>query len=178
MKRVVIISTSLRVRSNSDLLAEQFMKGAESAGHQVEKVELLGKQIAFCLGCFACAKLGRCVIDDDVNGIMEKVMKADVIVWATPIYYYEMSGQMKTLIDRMNAMYDRDYRFREVYLLTTAAEDEASVPQRAEAGLTGWIDCYPKARLVGTLFCGGVNEPNEIQGNAKLEEAFELGKSV
>ena len=178
MKRVVIISTSLRVRSNSDLLAEQFMKGAESAGHQVEKVELLGKQIAFCLGCFACAKLGRCVIDDDVNGIMEKVMKADVIVWATPIYYYEMSGQMKTLIDRMNAIYDRDYRFREVYLLTTAAEDEASVPQRAEAGLTGWIDCYPKARLVGTLFCGGVNEPNEIQGNAKLEEAFELGKSV
>ena len=178
MKRVVIISTSLRVRSNSDLLAEQFMKGAESAGHQVEKVELLGKQIAFCLGCFACAKLGRCVIDDDVNGIMEKVMKADVIVWATPIYYYEMSGQIKTLIDRMNAMYDRDYRFREVYLLTTAAEDEASVPQRAEAGLTGWIDCYPKARLVGTLFCGGVNEPNEIQGNAKLEEAFELGKSV
>lgn len=178
MKRVVIISTSLRVRSNSDLLAEQFMKGAESAGHQVEKVELLGKQIAFCLGCFACAKLGRCVIDDDVNGIMEKVMKADVIVWATPIYYYEMSGQMKTLIDRMNAMYDRDYRFREVYLLTTVAEDEASVPQRAEAGLTGWIDCYPKARLVGTLFCGGVNEPNEIQGNAKLEEAFELGKSV
>ena len=178
MKRVVIISTSLRVRSNSDLLAEQFMKGAESAGHQVEKVELLGKQIAFCLGCFACAKLGRCVIDDDVNGIMEKVMKADVIVWATPIYYYEMSGQMKTLIDRMNAMYDRDYRFREVYLLTTAAEDEASVPQCAEAGLTGWIDCYPNARLAGTLFCGGVNEPNEIQGNAKLDETFELGKSV
>lgn len=178
MKRVVVISTSLRVRSNSDLLAEQFMKGAESAGHQVEKVELLGKQIEFCRGCFACAKLGRCIIDDDVNGIMEKVMKADVIVWATPIYYYEMSGQMKTLIDRMNAMYDRDYRFREVYLLTTAAEDEDSVPQRAEAGLTGWIDCYPKARLAGTLFCGGVNEPNEIQGNAKLEEAFELGKSV
>lgn len=178
MKRVVVISTSLRVRSNSDLLAEQFMKGAESAGHQVQKVELLGKQIEFCRGCFACAKLGRCIIDDDVNGIMEKVMKADVIVWATPIYYYEMSGQMKTLIDRMNAMYDRDYRFREVYLLTTAAEDEDSVPQRAEAGLTGWIDCYPKARLAGTLFCGGVNEPNEIQGNAKLEEAFELGKSV
>ena len=78
----------------------------------------------------------------------------------------------------MNAMYDQDYRFREVYLLTTAAEDEESVPQRAESGLTGWIDCYPKARLAGTLFCGGVNEPNEIQGNAKLDEAFELGKSV
>lgn len=178
MKRVVVISTSLRVRSNSDLLAEQFTEGAKSAGHQVEKIDLLGKKIEFCRGCFGCAKLGRCVINDDVNNIMEKVMQADVIVWATPIYYYEMSGQMKTLIDRMNAMYEQDYKFRDIYLLTTAAEDEASVPQRAEAGLTGWIDCYPKAHLAGSLFCGGVNEPNEIKGNAKLQEAFELGQSV
>lgn len=178
MKRVVVISTSLRIHSNSNLMAEQFMAGAKSAGHIVEKIDLIGKNIAFCRGCFACAKLGRCVIDDDVNAIMKKVIQADVIVWATPIYYYEMSGQMKTLIDRMNAMYEQDYKFREVYLLTTAAEEEASVPQRAEAGLTGWIDCYPKAILAGTLFCGGVNEPNEIEGNAKLQEAFELGKSV
>ena len=177
-KKVLIISTSLRVSSNSDLLAEEFLKGAKSAGHKVEKVELLGTQIAFCRGCFACSKLGQCVIDDDVNDIMKKVMHADVVVWATPIYYYEMSGQMKTLIDRMNAMYNLDYKFREVYLLTTAAEDEEFVPRRAEAGLTGWIDCYPKARLAGTLFCGGVNKPNEIKGNAKLKEAFDLGKSV
>ncbi len=178
MKNIVVISTSLRVSSNSDLLAEEFLKGAKSAGHKVEKVELLGTQIAFCRGCFACSKLGQCVIDDDVNDIMKKVMHADVVVWATPIYYYEMSGQMKTLIDRMNAMYNLDYKFREVYLLTTAAEDEEFVPRRAEAGLTGWIDCYPKARLAGTLFCGGVNKPNEIKGNAKLKEAFDLGKSV
>lgn len=178
MKNIVVISTSLRVSSNSDLLAEEFLKGAESAGHKVEKVELRGTQIAFCRGCFACSKLGQCVIDDDVNDIMKKVMHADVVVWATPIYYYEMSGQMKTLIDRMNAMYNLDYKFREVYLLTTAAENEEFVPRRAEAGLTGWIDCYPKARLAGTLFCGGVNKPNEIKGNAKLKEAFDLGKSV
>lgn len=178
MKNIVVISTSLRVSSNSDLLAEEFLKGAKSAGHKVEKVELLGTQIAFCRGCFACSKLGQCVIDDDVNDIMKKVMHADVVVWATPIYYYEMSGQMKTLIDRMNAMYNLDYKFREVYLLTTAAEDEEFVPKRAEAGLTGWIDCYPKARLAGALFCGGVNKPNEIKGNAKLKEAFDLGKSV
>lgn len=94
MKRILVISTSLRAHSNSDLLAEHFVKGAESAGHKVEKIELY------------------------------------------------------------------------------------SVPERAEAGLTGWIDCYPKARLAGTLFCGGVNEPNEIEGNAKLQEAFLLGKSV
>ncbi len=60
---------------------------------------------------------------------MESVLNADVVCWATPIYYYEMSGQMKTLIDRMNAMFRKDYRFREVYLLTTAFENEDFVPK-------------------------------------------------
>ena len=203
MKKVIVISTSLRHGSNSDMLAEKFVEGAKAAGNEVEKVSLMGKNIQFCKGCMACqkaaskqaqsptclgpaerelarpeVKLRRCVIKDDVNDIMAKVLKADVVVWATPIYYYEMSGQMKTLIDRMNAMYEQDYRFRDVYLLTTAAEDEPETPKRAETGLTGWIDCYPKSRLAGTLFCGGVNDAREIEGNPKLQEAYELGKSI
>lgn len=178
MKRVIVISTSLRHGSNSDLLADKFVEGALAAGHEVEKISLVGKNIQFCKGCLACQQLGRCVIDDDVNAIMAKVLKADVVAWATPIYYYEMSGQMKTLIDRMNAMYPLDYQFRDVYLLTTAAEAEEQTPKRAEAGLTGWIDCYPKSRLAGTLFCGGVNQSRDIEGNPKLQEAFELGKKI
>lgn len=83
---------------------------------------------------------------------------------------------MKTLIDRMNAMYPKDYRFRDIYLLTTAAENEEFVPKRAEGGLTGWIDCYGKSALKGHIFCGGVNDPNDIAGNAKLQEAYEMGK--
>ena len=160
------------------MLAEKFVEGAQAAGNDVEKISLVGKNIQFCKGCMACHKLGRCVIKDDVNGIMAKVLKADVICWATPIYYYEMSGQMKTLIDRMNAMYEQDYQFRDVYLLTTAAEDEAETPKRAEMGLTGWTDCYPKSRLAATLFCGGVNDACEIKGNPKLLEAYEIGKNI
>ena len=160
------------------MLADKFVEGALSAGNDVEKISLIGKEIQFCKGCFACQKLGRCVIKDDVNDIMAKVLEADVVCWATPIYYYEMSGQMKTLIDRLNALYPLDYKFRDVYLLTTAAEDEEETPKRAEAGLTGWIDCFPKSRLAGTLFCGGVNDPRDIAGNAKLQDAFELGKAV
>ena len=178
MKKVIVISTSLRQGSNSDMLAEKFVEGAQAAGNDVEKISLVGKNIQFCKGCMACHKLGRCVIKDDVNDIMAKVLKADVICWATPIYYYEMSGQMKTLIDRMNAMYEQDYQFRDVYMLTTAAEDEAETPKRAETGLTGWIDCYPKSRLAATLFCGGVNDAREIKGNPKLLEAYEIGKSI
>ncbi|MBQ7690011.1 MAG: flavodoxin family protein [Muribaculaceae bacterium] len=178
MKRVIVISTSLRRGSNSDMLADSFVEGAKRAGNDVEKISLVGKDIQFCKGCLGCQKLGKCVINDDANDIMAKVLEADVVVWATPIYYYEMSGQMKTLIDRMNAMFSLDYKFRDVYLLTTAAEDEEEIPKRAEKGLTGWIDCYPKSRLAGTLFCGGVNDAREIDGNAKLHEAFELGKSI
>ena len=178
MKKIIVISTSLRHGSNSDMLADHFIDGAKSAGNDVEKISLAGKNIQFCKGCMACQKLGRCTIKDDVNDIMAKVLQADVVVWATPIYYYEMSGQMKTLIDRMNAMYELDYQFRDIYLLTTAAEDEAETPKRAETGLTGWIDCYPKSRLAGTLFCGGVNDAREIQGNHKLQEAYEMGKHI
>ena len=178
MKKVIVISTSLRHGSNSDMLAEKFAEGAKAAGNEVEKISLVGKNIQFCKGCMACQKMGRCVIKDDVNDIMAKVLNADVVVWATPIYYYEMSGQMKTLIDRMNAMYEQDYQLRDVYLLTTAAEDEEETPKRAETGLTGWIDCYPKSRLTGTLFCGGVNDAREIEGNPKLQAAYEMGKSI
>lgn len=178
MKNVVVISTSLRAGSNSDMLADKFIDGAVSVGNTVEKISLAGKNIAFCKGCLACQKLGRCVIDDDVNEIMKKVLAADVVVWATPIYYYEMSGQMKTLIDRMNAMYSLDYKFRDIYLLSTAAEDDAQTPKRAEIGLSGWIDCYPKCRLAGTLFCGGVNSPGDINGNVKLNEAFNMGTTI
>ncbi|MBP5338075.1 MAG: flavodoxin family protein [Prevotella sp.] len=178
MKRVIVISTSFRRGSNSDRLADKFVEGAQAAGNDVEKITLAGKNIQFCKGCLGCHKLGRCVINDDVNDIMAKVMEADVVAWATPIYYYEMSGQMKTLIDRMNAMYGRDHKFRDIYLLTAAADDDPETPKRAETGLGGWIACYPKSRLAGTVFCGGVNEPHAIEGNAKLQEAFELGKSV
>lgn len=178
MKKVTVISTSLRKGSNSEMLADKFCEGAREAGNDVEKISLAGKELQFCKGCLACQRLGRCVIDDDANGIMQKVLEADVVVWATPIYYYEMAGQMKTLIDRMNAMYPLDYKFRDVYLLSTAAEDDDFVPKRAEAGLTGWVDCFGKSRLAGTLFCGGVGDAREIEGNAKLQDAYEMGKRV
>ena len=178
MKKVVVLSTSLRPGSNSNMLAEQFAEGAKAAGNEVELISLRAKEIKFCVGCLSCQKTGACIFKDDVPAIMESVLNADVVCWATPIYYYEMSGQMKTLIDRMNAMYPKDYRFRDIYLLTTAAEDEKYTPERAESGLQGWIACYEKCKLKAHLFCGGVDSPKEIAGNAKLQEAYELGKQV
>lgn len=121
--KVLIISTSLRTNSNSDILARKCVRGALGAGHEVEYVSLKGKSIEYCIGCLSCIKSGSCVLKDDVKDIMEKVKQAEVIIFATPIYYYEMCGQMKTLLDRLNPLYASEYAFRDIYMIATAAED-------------------------------------------------------
>lgn len=178
MKKVLIISTSLRAESNSHGLAEAFGRGARESGHEVELITLRHKDIRFCIGCLSCQKTGRCVLNDDMPAILTKMRDADVIVFATPIYYYEMSGQMKTLLDRANPLYGSDYRFTEIYLLTSAAEDEPQVPARAVTGLEGWIECFDRARLAGTVFAGGVNDPGEIAGHPSLATAYDSGRNI
>lgn len=178
MKNILIISSSLRRGSNSEALAEQFARGASDAGNKVELVSLRGKDIRFCRGCLACQNTQKCVIADDTQAIVAKMHDADVIAFATPIYYYEMSGQLKTLLDRANPLYPSDYRFRDIYMFSSAAEDEPTTPERAVMGLTGWIDCFEKARLAGTVFAGGVNDPDEIKGHPALAEAYAVGNKI
>lgn len=177
-KNVLVISTSPRKGGNSELLADAFIGGAEESGCRVEKICLYDKSIGFCKGCLACQKTGRCVIHDDADIIAQKMRSADVIVFATPIYYYEMCGQMKTMLDRANPLYDSDYKFREVYLLATAADTEAAAADGAVKGLSGWVECFPKAKIIGTVFCGGVTGAGDIKGNTALDSAREMGKSI
>ena len=103
---------------------------------------------------------------------------AEVIAFATPIYYYEMSGQMKTLLDRANSLFSSDYKFRDIYFLSTAADDEGGVDERALHGLEGWIVCYEKCKLAGKVFAGGVNAPGSINGHSALKEAFDMGAEI
>lgn len=177
-KNVLVISTSLREGGNSETLADAFIRGAQEAGNQVEKICLYNKTIGFCKGCLACLKSHRCVIHDDGDVIAQKMKEADVLVFATPIYYYEMCGQMKTMLDRANPLYGSDYLFREVYLLATAAEKEQNAVDGAVKGLSGWISCFPKARFAGTVFGGGADAIGTISGNPALEEAYQMGKAI
>lgn len=178
-KKILILSTSLRKNSNSDALAEEFAKGAREAGHEIEKISLIGKEIQFCRGCLACQKTKRCVIHDDADKIVqEKMLHADVLVFATPIYYYEMSGQMKTLLDRANPLYPSDYAFRDVYLIATAAEDGDEVWTRAASGLEGWIACFPKSHLSGIIFGGNAIDAGAVHDSPAMKKAFDAGKAI
>ena len=178
MKHILIVSSSPRKNSNSEALALAFAEGAREAGHEAELISLRGKTVNFCRGCFVCQEKQRCVIRDDADEICQKALHADALVFATPIYYYEMSGQLKTLLDRLNPLFPSDYAFRDVYLLTAAAEAEDEVPSRAVSGVEGWVECFGKARLAGTVFMGGVTEAGENPAHPALDEARRMGRSV
>ena len=177
-KKVLIISSSPRKGGNSETLAAAFAKGAREAGNQVETVSLRDKQVGFCKGCLACLKLGHCVIQDDAVEIAAKMHDADVLVFATPVYYYSVSGQLKTMLDRANPLYDTDYAFTQAYLLAAAAEDAPETFEGTEKAVQGWVDCFPRCTLAGTVFAGGVNDVGEIAGHVALEQAYQMGKEV
>lgn len=178
-KKVLVISTTLRKNGNSDILADNFIKGALESKNDVEKISLIGKKIEFCRGCLVCQKTQKCVIDDDMKEIIEKIKNSDVIVFATPIYFYEMAGQMKTLLDRTNPLFTDEYKFRDIYLLSTSADTEERAMDGAIKGLEGWIECFEKSTLkgiikgVGADVVGSIKKYDEI-----LKEAYELGKNI
>lgn len=179
MRKVLIISTSLRMNSNSDILARECERGARDAGLDVEYVSLKGKEIKYCIGCLSCQKTNKCVLKDDVADIMAKVKEAEVIVYVTPIYYYEMSGQMKTLLDRLNPLYTSDYKFRDIYMIATAADDGDTTFDKAYRGLSGWADCFEKASLRGKVVAGGIDEAGSVNNFVDIKnKAYELGRGL
>ena len=177
-RQVVVVTTSLREGSNSDALADAFAAGALSAGHHVEKISLKGKELLFCQGCLCCQTTQACVLQDDAASIIDKLCHADAVAFATPIYYYEMSGQLKTLLDRLNPLYGTDYKFTDVYFLSTAADDAEGTDERAVNGLGGWIECFERSKLCGKVFAGGVDDGGAIEGHPALKQAFDMGASI
>lgn len=118
-------------------------------------------------------------MDDDASAIVAKMKRADVVVFATPIYSNQMRGSMKTLLDRTNPIFGKDYSFREIYLLTTAAVNDETVPEGAVAGVRGWIECFNKAELKGVIRGVGLDGVGEARKNEKILAAtYATGKNV
>ena len=179
MKKVLVISSSPRRNGNSDLLCDQFMKGAIEAGHRAEKIFLADKTIHYCTGCGACANATRpCVQKDDVAEILEKMVEADVIVLATPVYFYTMCAQLKTLIDRSCPRYTAISN-KEFYFILTAADTSRAAMNRTLESLRGFTeDCLENSREKGILFGLGVMDRGEVKETPAYREAFEMGKRI
>ena len=175
-KKVLILSSSPRKNGNSDLLCNEFMRGAAEAGHQVEKIFLKDKHINYCTGCSVCSMYGKpCPQKDDAAEVVEKMIAADVIVMATPVYFYTMSAQMKTLIDRCCARY-LEIKDKEFYFIIAAAEESVPMMERTIDGFRGFLDCLEEPKECGTIYGVGAWKVGEINDKPSMHEAYEMGK--
>ena len=175
-KKVLMISGSPRKGGNSEILLGQFEKGAREAGNEVEKVSLREKKIAPCMACYGCRGTKTCVQKDDMGELLEKMVEADVLVLATPVYFYSMDGQLKTMIDRTLPRYT-EIADKDVYLIATAAGGRRAMERTMDA-MKGFTDCLPGARVKGEIYGEGVYQKGEVEGTPAYQEAYEAGKSV
>jgi multimeric flavodoxin WrbA len=176
-KKVLILSSSPRKKGNSNALCDRFMEGAVEAHHAVEKVVLADKTINYCTGCYACLKNGKCAQKDDMAGILDSMVAADVIVMATPVYFYTMCAQMKTVIDRTVARYTK-ISGKEFYFIVAAADDNKAALERTIEGFRGFTSCLPGAREKGVIYGAGAWEIGDILKSRAMQQAYEMGKSL
>lgn len=178
MKKVIVVTSSPRKNGNSEILAQKFAEGAKSAGNQTTIVAVRDIDLKFCTGCLYCNTHNKCVLNDGMNALYESFQNADVLAFATPVYYYSVCGQLKTLLDRLNPLYVRKNKFKEVYLLATAADDDDSAMDGAIKDIQGWISCFEDVTLKGVIRGVGVTNKGEINNTAFPEQAYKMGKNI
>lgn len=177
MKKVLILSGSPRKNGNSDILCNEFMRGAIESGNQVEKIRVAEKKVGYCMGCYACKDTGVCVIKDDMQEILQKIIDTDVLVLASPVYFYSIDAQLKAVIDRTVARW-LEVKNKEFYYIVTAADEELDSAKTTIACFRGYADCVEGAIEKGIIYGMGAYEKGEIKGMKAMVEAYEMGKSI
>jgi len=177
-QNVLVLSASPRKGGNSDMLCDQFMLGVREAGHLAEKINVQGKKINFCLGCMDCqSNGGECVQIDDMAEILDKIIKADVLVMATPVYFYNMDAQLKVLIDRTCSGYTRIAN-KKAYLIATSDDNRKEAMDVTVAGFRAFIECLNNVEEAGIVYGTGARDVGDIKGKPAMEIAYKMGKAV
>ncbi len=179
MKKVLILSGSPRKGGNSDILCDEFLKGAKDAGHEVEKIFVSEKKIHPCTGCYFCRESGgRCAFKDDMGDILQKMIDCDVLVLSSPVYFYSICSQLKAVIDRTVARWT-EITNKQLYYITTAAEDEPDTLDITLSCFHGFAMCVEGSEEKGTVYGRGVAEKGEVFDKPELlQAAYEMGNSI
>lgn len=177
-KKILILSGSPRRGGNSDILCDEFMRGAEESGCQVEKIRVATKNIHPCIACYSCRDNdGRCAFADDMAEILQKIIDADVLVLASPVYFYSVDAQLKAVIDRTVARWT-EVRNKEFYYIVTMADEESASADTTLACFRGYADCVEGAVEKGVIIGGGVYEVGEVKQTPTVTRAYEMGKNA
>ncbi len=175
--KVLMISSSPRKGGNSDVLCNQFAKGAAEAGHEVEKVNLWEKKLSPCQACYRCMENHICAIKDDMVEIFPKLVASDVIVLASPVYFYSLSSQMKTLIDRCLVDH-KSILGKQFYFIITAADPRHEAGNETLAAFRGFLRCLPDAKEAGVIYGTGTWDKGDVYQHPSYAQAYEMGRRV
>ncbi len=175
--KILVITGSPRKNGNSNTLADNFTKGAEEAGHTVVRFDSAFKNVHPCVACNKCGMNGTCVFQDDFNFVRENIVDADVVVLATPIYYFGISAQIKTVIDRFYAINGQISRPKKAVLLMTYADTSPKVAQPIINHYETMID-YLNWSDAGKIIAPGVWSVGDINHTQYPQKAYDLGKNI
>lgn len=176
VKNILVLVGSPRHNGNTELLADAFIKGAVEEGNEVNKYVLKGKKILPCIDCQACFKTGKCILQDDMNEVYELLSSTNILVLASPVYFYGMSAQLKALLDRLHNPVRDTFPIKASAFLSVCADNaEAFIPSiamyKAIGRYLGWAD-------KGIVTASDVENKGDIAGRAELNLAYELGKQI
>ena len=175
MKKILVLSASARKGGNTDSLCDEFIRGAESMGHSVEKIYVAFMQVNGCIGCRACqSNGGHCVQKDDMALIYEKIKEADVIVFASPVYFYSFNSQLKAMMDRTFAI-EKVISGKTVYLITTGAAPKKEYMSLIAEHFRKYISCFNNMTIGGILIGCGTTGKKDIVGLPIMQEAYVAG---
>lgn len=173
-KNILLISSSPRKQANSDILCDEFVRGAKEAGHTAEKIRLADSNINYCTGCCSCmGGKGTCVQQDDMAAIHKKILAADVLVLATPVYFRSFNGQMKTFIDRVCPIYSM-IQDKDVYFIISAAGGSFPVNSTVES-FRVFTGCLHNIREKGIISVTGVWNAGGVKGTQAMDQAYTMG---
>lgn len=174
--KIVVLTGSPRRNGNTNHLAGQFIKGAEEAGHEVYRFDCAQRKVSPCIACNRCGMNGQCIFNDDFEQLRPHLVAADMVVFATPMYYFGFSSQLKTVIDRFYALNGQIKGSVKQSVLLMAYADTA--PEEAEPMLShyhtllrylGWKDS-------GTVVAAGMWPAGAVNGTEYSRQAYELGR--
>jgi len=175
--KILVITGSPRRKGNSAILADNFIKGAEEAGHTVFRFDAAFKKVHPCTGCNHCGMDGPCVFNDDFNEVRSNIIDADAVVFVSPMYYFGLSAQIKTVIDRFYAINGQIHVSKKTALLMTYADTVAKEAQpilshyETLINYLGWEDC-------GRVIASGVWTAGSVKNTKFPEQAYKLGKNI
>lgn len=174
--KIIVICGSPRSEGNTEIMSEAFVDGAKDQGHEVEMIHLGNKAVAPCLGCEYCfSHDGVCVQKDDMKDILNTLDGADMIVFASPIYWFSVSAQIKCVIDRLYARARKGFTIKNAALLLNSASD--GVYQSAIV-MFEEICAYLEWENKGIVTAFGMNQKGAMKKTSGVKRAYELGKSL